>query len=246
MIIHADVGSRKTLRMTSYMINIKQIVFILFLILSTSTSFADKERWDDNKQDWSELMIAIYNGQTDKYLELIKQGVDVNFITPGTNSNWKLTAMEVAIRKNSVNAVKALLETNKIEHPEKFLMTASGQNNDLTIDLLIKFGATPNDTLDNGYSALMMAASFGSYEVLESLLKHGANVKQTRKVDGITALMLAAFNGQTQKVKLLLDYKADKNIKDKKGATALDYVDRIYPSLEVSEETKTGLRKILK
>lgn len=224
----------------------KQIAFLILLILATSSSFANKEKWDDNKQDWSELMIAIYNGQTSKYLELINQGVDVNFITPGTHSNWRLTAMEVAIRKDNVNAVKALLETNKIEHPEEFLMTASGQDSGLTIDLLIKFGANPNDTLKNGYSALMMAASFGSYEVLERLLKHGANVYQTRKVDGITALMLAVYNGQTEKVKLLLDYKADKYTKDKNGASALNYVDRINSLLNVNEETKTELRNLLK
>jgi ankyrin repeat protein len=228
------------------MTNMKQTAIIILLILSTLTSFANKERWDDNKQDWSELMIAIYNGQTSKYLKLIEQGINVNFITPGTSSNWRLTALDVAIRKDNGNAVKALLETHKIEHPEKFLMTASGQNSSLTIDLLIKFGANPNDTLENGYSVLMMAASFGSFEVLECLLKHGANVKQTRRVDGITALMLAAFNGQPQKVRLLLDYKADKTIKDKNGETALNYVDNIYPYLKISDKTKTELKSILK
>jgi len=224
----------------------KQTVLVFLLICLSITIFANKERWDDNKQDWSELMFAIYNGQTSKFIQLIQQGVDINYVTHGKNSNWRLTALEVAIRKDNEDAVRTLLQTNKIVQPEKYLMTASGQNSALIIDLLIEFGANPNDTLVNGYSVLMMAASFGSNEVLECLLKHGSNVGQTRKGDGITALMLAALNGQTQKVKLLLDYKADKNIKDKSGETALSYVDHIYPYLKVSEESKAELRYFLK
>lgn len=125
-------------------------------------------------------------------------------------------------------------------------MAACGQKSALIIDLLIKYGANPNDTLENGYAVSMMAASFGSYEVLEELLKHGANVEQTRKVDGMTTLMFAAFNGDLKKVKLLLDNGADKFAKDKNGKTALGYVDDIYERLNVSEKTKNELRQLLK
>jgi ankyrin repeat protein len=219
---------------------------IMMISFSLTTLYANKERWDDNKKEWSELMIAIYKGQTNKYIRLIKQGADVNYKTSGNNRSMKLTALEVAIRKDNSDAVEALLMTKKIKNPESYLMTASGQNDAKTIDLLIKFGANPKDTLENGYSILMMAASFGSIEVLERLLKHGADVKQTRKVDGITALMLAAFTGQTQKVQMLLNYKADKNVKDKNGDKAINYVDNIYPYLKISETTKNELRNLLK
>ena len=221
--------------------------FLLILFTLTSlTTFAHKERWDDNKNDWSPLMLAIYNDQKDKVTDLISQNVDVNFITPGTNSNWRLTALDVAIRKDNEFAVETLLLTNKISKPENFMMTACGQKSAKTIELLIKYGANPNDTLENGYSVLMMAASFGSFGVLESLLKNGAIVKQTRKVDGMTPLMFAAFNGDVKKVKLLLEYGADKYTKDKSGDTALNYVDRIYEHLKVNETTKAELRQILK
>lgn len=221
--------------------------FLLILFTLTSlTSFAHKERWDDNKNDWSLLMLAIYNDQKDKVTDLISQNVDVNYITPGTNSNWRLTALDVAIRKDNEFAVEKLLLTNKISKPESFMMTACGQKSAKTIELLIKYGASPNDTLENGYSVLMMAASFGSLEVLQSLLKNGANVKQTRKVDGMTPLMFAAFNGDVKKVKLLLDCGADKYSRDERGDTALNYVDRIYEHLKVSETTKAELRQILK
>ena len=191
-------------------------------------------------------MIAIYNGQEEKVNKLIEQNVDVNFLTSGTNSNWRLTALGVAIRKDNDVAVETLLSTNKVSKPETYLMTACGQKSAKAVQLLIKFGANPNDTLENGYSVSMMAASFGSLEVLECLLKNGANLKQTRKVDGMTILMFAAFNGDDKKVKLLLDFAADKYVKDKNGKVAIDYVDQIYEHLKVSEKTKTKLRQQLK
>ena len=224
----------------------KGTFLLLIFTLTSLTTFAHKEKWDDNKKDWSPLMLAIYNGQTDKVNKLIEQSVDVNFITSGTNSNWRLTALEVAIRKDNDVAVETLLSTNKISKPETYLMTACGQKSAKTIQLLIKYGANPNETLENGYSVSMMAASFGSFEVLECLLKNGANIKQTRKIDGMTILMFAAFNGDTKKVKLLLDLGADKYVKDSNGKTALDYVDQIYEHLKISETTKAQLRQLLK
>ena len=216
---------------------------IIALLFSTFTVFAHKDKWDDNKREWSELMIAIYNGQTNKFLQLIKQDVDVNYVT---NDSWKLTALEVAVRKENEIAVKTLLETKKIKNVQSYLMTACAQQNVSNVNQLIKYGAKPNDTLSNGYSVLMMASSFGSYEIVETLLEQGAKINQTRKVDGITALMLATFNGNVEKVKLLLSYGADKYVTDKNGKTALNYVDEIYERLNISESTKDELRQLLK
>jgi ankyrin repeat protein len=224
----------------------KKILLIFLLFCFNSICFANVEKWDEIKKEWSSLMIAIYKNDLKETINLIKSGADVNFKTPGIESAWKLTAMEIAIFKENDIALSILLHTNKIVHPEKFIFTAADRNNPRIINLLILYGAKVNDTLENGYSPLMAAASFGSNEVLECLLKHGANVKQTRQIDGITALMLAAFNGYLQKVKVLLSYKADKNIKDKNGKTALNYVDEIYPSLMVNEKTKAELRMLLK
>lgn len=190
-------------------------------------------------------MRAIYYGQTSKYLKLIDEGADLNFVSSASNSNCHLTALEVAIRKSNEVAVRVLLETNKITNPGTYLMTAAGQKSALNVERLLKYGAEPNDTLDNGYSPLMMAASFGSFEVLEILIMHGARIDQTRKIDGMTALMLAAFNGQLKKVKLLLDYGANKAQKDNKGNTALYYVGTIYDRMRVSDETKLELKRML-
>jgi ankyrin repeat protein len=169
----------------------------------------------------------------------------VNYICSGSDKFWRMTALEVAIRKGNLPAVKALLSTNKITHPTTYLMTACGEKSALPVELLIKHGANPNEKLENGYSVTMMAADFGSFEVLECLLKHGVNLKQTRKTDGMTILMFAAISGNPQKVKLLIDYGANKYAKDLNGETAFNYVDQIYDET-ISEKSKTELRKLLK
>lgn len=218
----------------------KTLLFLLFTVL---TMFAHKEKWDDNRTNWSELMNAIYDGQTSKFSKLIKEGADVNFRSP---NGWKLTALKIAVFKNNEEAVRLLLSTNKIKQPEDVFMTACAQKSAKNVELLIKYGANVNDTLDNGYSVTMCAASFGSYEVLGCLLKNGANVHQTRKVDGMTPLMFATLNGELEKVTLLLKYGADKNVRDLNGKLALNYLDNIHKYLGIKEDTKNKIRDLLK
>jgi ankyrin repeat protein len=174
------------------------LLLILFTLMSPDTC-ANKEKWDSNREDWSPLMLAIYNEQIEDVKNLIGQNVDVNFVTSGVNSRWHLTALEVAIRKEYDSVIEILLLTTRISEPETYLMIACGQRSAKTVELLIKYGANPNDTLENGHSVSVMAASFGSFEILGCLLRNGSNCKQTRKVDGITILMFAVLKADVKK-----------------------------------------------
>ena len=211
------------------------------MLVFSITTYANKSRWDEYKAQWSELMLAIYKGQADTYNVLINQGVNLNYKT----SDYKLSALSVAIYKEDDKAVKALVQTKKIKNLSSYLMTAAQCSNASTINILMEFGADPNMKNENGHTALMSAVSVGSYNVLVCLLKHGAKVNQNRKVDGMTPLMFAAFNGDLQKTKLLLEYHADKGLRDHDGKIALDYVEMIYPRLEISEKIKTEIRLLL-
>ena len=207
----------------------------------------DKERWDTDKSKWSPLMLAIYANEVKKYKNLLANNVDVNYITPDEKgSDMQLTALDVAIYVANEDAINALLKTNKISRLNESLMLACGFQKASTIELLIKAGADPNYTNKTSHTVGMVAAGSGSLEVLETLLKNGAAVNQTRGVGGMTMLMYATSKGSVEKVKLLLKYGADKYIKTKKGMTALNGVDKIYPRMNVSEETKNELRELLK
>jgi len=64
-----------------------------------------------------------------------------------------------------------------------------------------------------------------SKDMLETLIRHGANVNQKPPMGQWTPLMVAAYYGRIQAVKLLLAHGADKNAKNKHddNKTAYDY-----------------------
>ncbi len=73
---------------------------------------------------------------------------------------------------------------------------------------------------DNGYTALIWAATKGYTKVVEALIKAGADVNATSN-DGYTALIEAAYNGHTEVVEALIEARAELNTKDIDGYTAL-------------------------
>ncbi len=220
-------------------------LFLVALLLASISTYSHGEKWDENRDGWSPLMLAIYKGKTESFMKLITQKVDVNYLSKSKYSDARITALEVAIRMNNEVAVNSLLLTNRISNPEKYLMTAAGQNSMKVIELLIKYGGNPNETLENGYSILMMATGFSSKDVFECLLKKGANPNQA-KTNGMTVLMLAGYGAKIEKIKLLIKYNADKDVKDSKGWTALDYFNKYCDIRKVSEEDKTEIRELLK
>ena len=89
-------------------------------------------------------------------------------------------------------------------------------------------GADINAKNKTNWNALMQATLGGFDEVAKILLEKGSDVDVIGTEKGGTALMLAAWKPSEKIVKLLLDYGADKTIKDKKGRTALDYAKKHY------------------
>lgn len=92
-----------------------------------------------------------------------------------------------------------------------------------TVKLLIDEGASIDlCSKDRNYSALMDAAQIGEYESAKMLLEHGANPDIQSK-DGQTALIFAVGRHDVDMTALLVKYKADYDIKDSMGLSALGY-----------------------
>lgn len=90
------------------------------------------------------------------------------------------------------------------------------------VDYFISKGATINWRDKYGFSPLMLACGVGNINILNLLLKSGADLEsQTNKQE--TALLLASKAGKYDVVKWLLDHGADINAEDKKGKSALDW-----------------------
>ena len=199
------------------------------------------ERWDDNKNDWMPLMCAVYYNQPALRDSLIHAGVNVN----EESKRWELTALWIAIQKQDIESVEMLLKTGRISdsknHRYGNLYVACTFKDARIVQLLVKYGYVTNlDIVDNhGYTPLMMAVRFGSIETVELLLKSKVTI-------GGTELRDAIFNGNTDEVKLLLAYGADKKGMNSKGERAYDYIDYCISCGRISEDEGEELKILLK
>ena len=152
------------------------------------------------------LVDAAYNGDVEKVKAALVDGADINGKlaeqTTGAYPHLKgwvsKTALMLAVTKNKMEVVKVLLAAK----------------------------ADPNVTEDNFKDTSLHRAceDDGRSEMLELLIKGGANVNAPNK-DGKTPLMTVASSTKDAKMlKLLLDNKADKTLKDSSGKTALEYI----------------------
>jgi ankyrin repeat protein len=86
---------------------------------------------------------------------------------------------------------------------------------------LIDRGMDPNDPDDGGITPLMVAAGRGDTDTTRLLLTRGAKWEARSKLDGYTALVLAAQYGRIATIPLLLDAKADVDQASDSGRTPL-------------------------
>ena len=108
---------------------------------------------------------------------------------------------------------------------ESGLLQAARKGDSEAVIRLLDTGADPNQTGQNGITALHIAASEGDIEVAEALLRRGAFVDQM-EFDGDTPLIQASIAGHIELVRLLLGEGADANVESSKGYTAIQHSRR--------------------
>lgn len=109
------------------------------------------------------------------------------------------------------------------------LMIATAIGDRKMVEELLRSGADPNVHNDQGRTALMYAAYLTGRlgkdraSIAAALLMAGAKPDATSSGDsGATALMVAAHNGSSDLVRILLEHGANKAAIDKNGRTALE------------------------
>jgi ankyrin repeat protein len=103
------------------------------------------------------------------------------------------------------------------------LIAAATKGDLVEVKRLLKEGAEtdgPNAKNSYGWTALILASMNGHKEIVELLLKNGADI-EAKDSDGRTALMWASTYGHSAIVELLLKNGADIEAKDSHGWTAL-------------------------
>ena len=91
---------------------------------------------------------------------------------------------------------------------------------------MLKAGADPNGTSEEGQTALMTAALTGKVDAIKVLLAHGAKVNAQEPYKGQTALMWAASEGNAAAAAMLIEFGADVKAKSKGGFTPLLFAVR--------------------
>jgi len=106
-----------------------------------------------------------------------------------------------------------------LDYPLLFREASVGNARGITF--MVSHGANPDVEDKEGQTALMIASVGGYGDVVETLVKHKADVNKKHQQSGITALMLAAAYDHPDVVRILLDNGAQIDAKDDSGWTAL-------------------------
>lgn len=191
-------------------IDLKFLAYLFIVIWISSVSAAPRD----------DLFRALNRDDPGAVTELLKQGID-----PNTLDEKGRTSLGFALLNESFRAADALmaaprLEVNQLNQAgESALMIASLRGNLDWVKRLLARGAQVNH---DGWSALHYAASGPNTEVLDLLLKQGANI-EGRSPNGTTPLMMAARYGPEGNVDRLLAAKAEIRASNEQGLTAVDF-----------------------
>ncbi len=176
------------------------------MLLHTGADINDTDVLGDPAVNW-----ASYLGRTEIVKLLIASGADVKVTTIHGN------ALDIAMRQGHHRIVDNLLASfNKA--PESKLVTslfaAIAKQDFVSLKELIK--QTTNKDIYDGYqnAILTYAANKKCLACVELLLQAGQTIDQTDRI-GFSALMIAARNGDSSMVELLLNYGAAVNLKAK-------------------------------
>jgi ankyrin repeat protein len=175
------------------------------------------------------LHVACRSGSAEMVQLILKEGVDVN---ERTEEGKGLTPLQYAIFRSSVPAevIRILLEygaeVNAADPNGRmaihYAIRRSGDEADALeiAEMLIDHGAELDPEKEENSTALR-AAIHNRADMLELVLKNGADPNKHSK-DMKYPIHYAVYNGDVKSVKLLKEYGADLDVKDKAGKTALD------------------------
>lgn len=198
---------------------------------------------EDNFYDLCTFKYCIDNDDVDGMKTYLSKGIDLNDVySDYSNGN----ALVRAVEAEAINAVAYLLAIGVELDSSLACATAASKRIDI-LELLLNAGAVPDANAlccannvqmverllqagapINGtasfhieWTALYNATVYNQTEIVELLLKSGAN-PDFKAQDGATSLMCAACSGNVAIIELLLKYGADPLCRNELGETALD------------------------
>lgn len=171
-------------------------------------------------QNETPLILAAARGHTEVVQELIKGGANVNAAqSDGCTALWKASS------KGRIETVQVLikngatLEVTSIHDECTPLVTASKAGHACIVQELLKNGTNVNAACLDGTTALYWALTYSRYEIMQDLIRAGADMTLT--YFGESCLMLVSQQGNMMVVKELIDSGANVNAAHKDNITPL-------------------------
>jgi ankyrin repeat protein len=198
-----------------------------------------QSRADPNKQDhvgWSALLASVFKCHTARvdaraHYALLYEEISLRLTDAGANPHLQnleyRSALRLAIEFEQDGVIDAFLERHpdvkaglrgdpQLNSTDKYretdLLFACKKKNHRVVKLLLCKGADPDCANIFGEYPLLRAVKDGNIEMVEELLRVGANPNMT--TDEGTPLAVATKCGEIEIVKLLLKEKADPNKAD--------------------------------
>jgi ankyrin repeat protein len=180
------------------------------------------------------LLWAVYHSDAEMTKALLAAGAK-----PDTANKYGVTPLIQASRSGDTPLIDLLLKAGakaSLAHPdgETALMAASRTGRADAVRLLIEAGSDVNATTYQQETALMWAAAEGHADVVKALLDAKAEPNRKARVTtieerkhadhptgGFTALMYAVRNGHEAVARTLAERRADLNVTNGDGVTAL-------------------------
>ncbi|MFN7038500.1 MAG: ankyrin repeat domain-containing protein [Alphaproteobacteria bacterium] len=199
---------------------------------------ADLEAGAVKSQYERPIHYAAKNDQTEILEILLEKGAKLN----ATDINGA-TPLHLAARQGKINSVRFLIKQPGVEIDKQndrewytALHMASYYGHDKVVEELINNEADIEREDSTGATPLYLAVIENKLDAARTLLESGANPLPTNKEQSnATALHMASWFGYTDMIKLLHEYKADINAKDKDKMTALYFaiLNRQYHSARI-------------
>lgn len=152
-----------------------------------------------DKNGATALMRAAENGHTDVVKLILSKKADTNAI-----DNNGYTALMVAAENRRPGIIKALvpagakIDAKNTKWGTNALMIASIKGDADSVEALLNGGANVNDTDNNGYTALMLAAEKGHMGVVKKLVEYRADRKIRNTKWHVTASYIASHTGHRE------------------------------------------------
>lgn len=185
---------------------------------------------------YDDILHAANQSETDKVVDLLRRGMDVN-----TADQQGTTLLMIAARENNTELVKFLLDNRanaqrRNRYGDSALTLATLKGHLEVIRAMLERKVEPDQP---GWTALHYAALENHAQIATLLLAAGADINAIAP-NGSTALMLAAKRGHMAIVRALIGSSAALSIADPVEGTALDMARKAGHSEIVAFLRKAG------